>query len=68
MPDQLFASKLTWSGGRSSSGMVEAGGQSLRFSVPASMGGVGAGTNPEDLLTSAVGSCYTATLTLTRFQ
>lgn len=62
MSDLLFTSKLSWSGGRSSSGLVEAGGQSLQFSVPASMGGLGAGTNPEELLSSAVGSCYTSTL------
>lgn len=62
MSDLLFTSKLSWSGGRSSSGLVEAGGQSLQVSVPASMGGLGAGTNPEELLSSAVGSCYTSTL------
>ncbi len=62
MSDLLFTGKLSWSGGRSSSGLVETGGQSLQFSVPASMGGLGAGTNPEELLSSAVGSCYTSTL------
>lgn len=62
MSDLLFTSKLRWSGGRSSSGLIETGGQSLQFSVPASMGGLGAGTSPEDLLSSAVGSCYTSTL------
>lgn len=62
MSDLVFTSRLTWSGGRSSAGAVETGGQTLQFSVPASMGGLGVGTNPEELLTSAVGSCYTATL------
>ena len=62
MSDLLFQSKLSWSGGRSSSGLIATGGNSLQFSVPASMGGVGAGTNPEELLSSAVGSCYTSTL------
>lgn len=62
MSDLLFTSKLSWSGGRSSSGVVETGGQSLQVSVPTSMGGLGAGTNPEELLSSAVGSCYTSTL------
>lgn len=62
MSDLLFTSKLSWSGGRSSSGLVETGGQSWQFSVPASMGGLGVGTNPEELLSSAVGSCYTSTL------
>lgn len=62
MSDLLFTSKLSWSGGRSSSGVVETGGQSLQLSVPASMGGLGAGTSPEELISSAVGSCYTSTL------
>ena len=62
MSDLLFTSKLSWSGGRSSSGLIQTGGQSLQFSVPASMGGLGAGTNPEELLSGAVGSCYTSTL------
>lgn len=62
MSDLVFTSTLAWSGGRSSTGAIETDGQRLQFSVPASMGGSGVGTNPEGLLTSAVGSCYTATL------
>jgi peroxiredoxin-like protein len=62
MAELSFTSKLTWSGTRLGPGVVETGGQSLQFSVPASMGGVGVGTSPEELLLSAVGSCYTATL------
>jgi peroxiredoxin-like protein len=65
MAELNFTSKLTWSGGRLSRGLVEAGGEVFGFSVPASMGGLGAGTNPEELLLSAVGSCYTATLAAT---
>ena len=62
MAELSFTSKLTWSEGRLGTGVVETGGQSLQFSVPASMGGLGVGTSPEELLLSAVGSCYTATL------
>lgn len=62
MAELCFQSKLSWSGGRLSSGFVEAGGERFRFSVPASMGGLGLGTNPEELLLSAVGACYVATL------
>ena len=62
MAELSFISKLTWPEGRLGPGVVETGGQSLQFSVPASMGGVGEGTSPEELLLSAVGSCYTATL------
>ncbi|TAN31692.1 DUF2249 domain-containing protein [bacterium] len=61
MSDLAFNSKLTWSV-ESGSGLIEVGGQAVEFSVPASMGGLGAGTNPEELLLSAVGACYTATL------
>lgn len=60
MAELSFTSKLTWSG--RSQGVVQTGGQSLQFSVPASMGGLGVGTSPEQLLLSAVGSCYTATV------
>lgn len=62
MAELTFSSLLTWSGGKVGPGLVEAGGQSVQFSVPASMGGLGTGTNPEELLLSAVGSCFTATL------
>lgn len=62
MADLSFSTKTTWSGGRLSSGLLVTGGQTVQFSVPASMGGLGAGTNPEELLLSAVGACYTATL------
>lgn len=61
MAELSFTSKLTWSKDRHS-GVVETGGQSMQFSVPASMGGLGEGTSPEELLLSAVGSCFTATL------
>ena len=62
MADLSFSSKLTWSAGRQGPGVLETGGQNLQFSVPASMGGPGVGTSPEELLLSAVGSCFTATL------
>jgi peroxiredoxin-like protein len=62
MAELKFASRLTWSGGKLGPGLVEAGGQSFQFSVPGSMGGLGTGTNPEELLLTAVGSCFTATL------
>ena len=62
MSELTFESRLTWTGGGESRGRVEAGGEAFTFSVPASMGGIGVGTNPEELLVSAVGACYTATL------
>lgn len=62
MAELSFQSRLSWSGGRQGTGQAEAGSERFAFSVPASMGGLGLGTNPEELLLSAVGSCYTATL------
>lgn len=62
MGELTFESRLSWMGGGESRGRIEAGGEALSFSVPTSMGGVGVGTNPEELLVSAVGACYTATL------
>ena len=62
MGELTFESRLTWTGGGQSRGRIEAGGEAVTFSVPASMGGLGVGTNPEELLVSAVASCFTATL------
>lgn len=58
-----FPVEITWSGrGRDGAGRIEGGDAELEYSVPASMGGSGSGTNPEELLVSAVGTCYSATL------
>lgn len=58
-----FSVELSWSGsGREGAGRVEGADTEIGYSVPASMGGRGSGTNPEELLVSAVGSCYSATL------
>jgi peroxiredoxin-like protein len=56
-----FTSELEWAA-EERTGSIQAGGQTLEFSVPRSMGGRGVGTDPEGLLTSAVGACYTSTL------
>ena len=62
MSEHRFRVALSWSGGRDSSGSIVAGEEAVRFSVPASMGGLGVGTNPEELLLASVGACYTTTL------
>ncbi len=63
MTTLTFEDRITWTGaGRQGSGVVHTGGQAVACSAPASMGGKGEGTSPEDLLVSAVASCYTATL------
>ena len=62
VPDLRFNAKLEWSGGRTGWGSIDSAGQLIEFSVPASMGGRGQGTDPEGLFASAVGACYAATL------
>lgn len=63
MRDLSFDVQLTWSGtGRQGAGQIQSDDLVLELSAPESMGGRGVGTNPEELLVSAVSSCYTATL------
>jgi len=63
MNDLRFDVELRWSGtGRDGVGEIHADDVSIELSAPESMGGRGVGTNPEELLVSAVSSCYTATL------
>ncbi|HSN17206.1 MAG TPA: OsmC family protein [Gammaproteobacteria bacterium] len=40
-------------------------GEALPYSAPASLNGKGVGTNPEELLISAVGACFSLTLAAT---
>jgi peroxiredoxin-like protein len=54
---------VTWTGGRDGSGTVTAdrSGVSNPISVPPEFQGPGNGTNPEELLASAVAACYSIT-------
>jgi peroxiredoxin-like protein len=54
---------VNWAGGREGKGDVKAqtSGASLPLAVPTEFGGVGGATNPEELLTSAIASCYSIT-------
>jgi osmotically inducible protein OsmC len=63
MSDLDFDVELMWSetGGKGT-GEIQVNDLMLELSGPESMGGRGVGTNPEELLVSAVSSCYTATL------
>ena len=62
MEDLTFQVMTRWSGGgREAMGTVETGDQVLAWSVPAGMGGRGEGSSPEELLASAVATCYTGT-------
>ncbi|MCL6598604.1 MAG: OsmC family protein [Alicyclobacillus macrosporangiidus] len=63
MADLRFPVSLTWSGtGREGEGRLSVSGLTIACSAPEEMGGKGVGMSPEDLLISAVGSCYSATL------
>lgn len=63
MTDIQFDVDLEWSGaGRDGAGRIVTDDLELEYSSPASMGGRGVGTNPEELLVCAVASCYSATL------
>ena len=57
---------VEWSGGREGNGKytAEHSGASLNIAVPAEFQGPGGGTNPEELLTSAIVSCYTMTFAI----
>src|SRR3954467_10294499 len=54
---------VDWTGGRDGKGRVTAGhsGASVDVAVPPEFQGPGGGTNPEELLTSAIAACYTIT-------
>jgi peroxiredoxin-like protein len=54
---------VEWNGGREGKGRVSAehSGVSLDIAVPPEFQGPGGGTSPEELLTSAITSCYSMT-------
>lgn len=63
MSDLTFAIQARWAGsGIHGEGKIEAGGQVIHYSAPATMGGKGVGTSPEELLLAAVTACYSGTL------
>lgn len=63
MRDLTYTSLVAWKGtGRAGGGVLTTGAQTVTFSAPANMGGRGVGTSPEELLISAVASCYSGTL------
>ena len=64
MPEDLsFQIDARWSGtGRDGHGTIRSGGLEIAYSAPASMGGQGSGTSPEELLMAAVTACYSGTL------
>ena len=57
-----FLQLVSYQGGRDGRGTVTIDGGTVNFSMPASLGGLGAGSNPEELLLAAMGACYSLTL------
>ncbi|TCP29817.1 peroxiredoxin-like protein [Scopulibacillus darangshiensis] len=51
-----------WYGGRNGEGRIQTNGLNQDISIGAEMDGPGNGTNPDELLVSAVSSCYLMTL------
>lgn len=63
MSDLSFSAEIRWESQKGQRmGEADTGGQTVVWSAPASMGGRGVGTSPEELLLCAVGSCYSGTL------
>ncbi|CDR61648.1 OsmC family protein [Staphylococcus schweitzeri] len=57
-----FKVHTSWQGGRNNIGTVKGDVLSEKISIPASLGGVGIGTNPDEMLVSAASSCYIISL------
>lgn len=62
MTEHHFSMKASWQGGRLGTGELKGNGLSASISIPAELGGPGAGTNPEELLIGAALNCYIITL------
>lgn len=65
MIEHQFPVQVTWHGGRNEIGQVQGDVIQHAVSIPASLGGVGTGTNPDELLVSAAASCITIALAAT---
>jgi peroxiredoxin-like protein len=62
LTDFTFHAGGCWRGSWDGSGRIKAGNLENVISVDPSMGGAGTGTNPDELLLSALSSCYMITL------
>lgn len=60
-----FKVAFQWQGGRDQSGQLNGDIIKETFSIPSSLGGTGIGTNPDELLVSAAGSCFIISLAAT---
>lgn len=62
MAQHHFHFSATWPGGRNAVGHMECGALRHDISIATGMGGPGAGTNPDEMLLGAAGTCYLITL------
>lgn len=62
MTEFTFRLKGSWTGSWNGNGHIKTGKLKQVVSVDPSMGGSGIGTNPDELLLGALGSCYMITL------
>lgn len=62
MEEYIFNLTGEWYGGRTGQGRIQTNGLHSNISIGAEMSGSGIGTNPDELLISAVASCYLMTL------
>ncbi|EHJ08111.1 SACOL1771 family peroxiredoxin [Staphylococcus simiae] len=60
-----FKVTTMWSGGRNQVGKVNGDILSEHISIPSSLGGIGKGTNPDEMLVAAASSCYIISLAAT---
>ncbi|ENO0944217.1 SACOL1771 family peroxiredoxin [Staphylococcus pseudintermedius] len=65
MIEYQFPVQVTWQGGRNEVGQMQGDVIQHRVSIPASLGGIGTGTNPDELLVGAAASCMTISLAAT---
>ena len=57
-----YSANVSWTGARDGSGNFKTtSGQTQDLRVPTEFGGPGGATNPEELLTAAIASCYSIT-------
>ena len=57
-----FIVRTNWQGGRNVSGQLNGDILNETISIPAALGGIGEGTNPDELLVSAASGCYIISL------
>jgi peroxiredoxin-like protein len=60
----IFTLQSTWTGNSEGSGTIVGEGRTLEYGIPANLGGKAGRTSPEELLMSAVASCYSITLAI----